>query len=471
MKRLVAAALLCLASLFAPAARAEEAPRAPLALDEVRRAAAARHPAILAALRDREAAGGEALAADGGFDPSWRSTAAASPLGGYRTWRVETAVEQPTPLWGASVFAGYRASSALSTFPVYDGKYATNAYGEVRAGLRVPVLRDGPIDRRRANVRSKDLGQTIADLSVEQQRIEIDRIASQRYWDWAAAGLRLSIAQGWLTLAAARDADFASRAEAGDIAAIDRTENRRTILQRQALLLAAERALAEAANELSLYLRDPSGAPVVPGVDRLPAALPDPSPVARSPQADTREALARRPDLPRIEAQREQARVEEAWARNQRLPALDVVIAGSKDFGPGDPKLDKPAVEVAVVLDVPLLGRVANGRAQAARAAAAKLDEQARLTRDRIAADVRNASVAVETAAARAKTAAEELSIARALAEAEMDRFRAGATTLLIVNLREQAAAEAALRHVDALADYHKALAAQRAALGRRAEP
>jgi hypothetical protein len=55
--------------------------------------------------------------------------------------------------------------------------------------------------------------------------------------------------------------------------------------------------------------------------------------------------------------------------------------------------------------------------------------------------------------------------VARLLATQEMRRFEAGEGTLLLVNLREQAAAEAALRNIDALAEWHKALAARRAAL------
>jgi hypothetical protein len=48
--------------------------------------------------------------------------------------------------------------------------------------------------------------------------------------------------------------------------------------------------------------------------------------------------------------------------------------------------------------------------------------------------------------------------------QAERTRLELGESTLLFVNLREQTAAEAAVREVDALGDYHKAVASLRAA-------
>ena len=53
--------------------------------------------------------------------------------------------------------------------------------------------------------------------------------------------------------------------------------------------------------------------------------------------------------------------------------------------------------------------------------------------------------------------------ITRRLADAELRRFESGATTLLIVNLREQAAAEASVREVEATRDLWRAAAAWRA--------
>jgi hypothetical protein len=51
---------------------------------------------------------------------------------------------------------------------------------------------------------------------------------------------------------------------------------------------------------------------------------------------------------------------------------------------------------------------------------------------------------------------------------AERTNFDLGNSTILAVNLREQASAEAASREVDARADFHRAVAAYLAAAARR---
>jgi outer membrane protein TolC len=464
----VAAALLALTLVGVGDARATEAARGPLSTREVTQSAIARFPLVIAAMVEQEGAEGELRAAEGGFDPTLRAAGTVA-LGGYPNRRVDVVVEQPTPLWGASLFAGYRLG--LGQVPAYDEKLLTNRWGEVRGGARVPLLRDGAIDRRRAAIERAGHGVSIARLSAVQQKIEVVRLAEQRYWDWVASGRRVAVASAWLGLATGRDADLAARVESGDLPEVERAENERAILQRKALLAAADRALIEAANDLSLFLRDEAGMPVTPPAARMPADLPEPpamSPARAS--ADEAAALARRPEVGRLEAQAAQARVDLELTRNQRLPAVDVLVAGSSDLGPGDASRAKPVFEATVVLDVPLPGRAPEGRAQAARASVARLEAQARLSRDRVVVEVRNAAATVEAARQRAALAKRELEVARALAQGELERFRLGESTLLVVNLREQASAEAALRHIDALADYQKALTTYRAATGAFAD-
>lgn len=451
-----------------------DAPSAPVAvekrtlsLDEVVRVANDRFPLILAAEEDKKAAEGELLAAEGGFDPLWKTMGALVPVSGYPQQRLDTWLEQPTPLWGASLMAGYRIGRG--SYPAYDGKLETNNYGEVRGGLRVPVVRDGPIDRRRANIKRASLGVDIAKLSKDQQHVEITRIASQRYWDWVGAGRRVTIVSAWLDLALGRDAGLASRVARGEIPDIEREENRRTILQRRTQLVAVERGLEQASIDLSLLYRRADGTPELPSSARLPGSIPEPSPIfPLDAKADEARAPGERPEIRRFEAQREQAKVELEFAKNQRLPAIDLSIMVSKDLGPGDTKRDKPVVELGVSIDVPLLARPQRGRIEVQRAALRKIEIQADLQRDRVIAEVRDAASAVRAARTRAEVASREVALAEKLQAAELKRFDLGDSTMLLVNLREQATAEAKLREVDALVDYHKAVAAYRAALGER---
>lgn len=452
------------APLAAPPTTAPAATTASeLGLAELIRSVEERFPAILAAEQDQRAAEADRTSAEGGFDPSWRTTGAVIPLGAYPSQRVDTSIEQALPFWGSSVFAGYRIGRG--DYAGYDGKLETNDFGEVRVGARINLWRDGPFDRRRAGIERALRGLDVAARGLDQQRLDAVRVASFRYWDWVAAGQRLALARDWLELALVRDAALLRRVTAGDVPAFERQENERAILQRKAQAVAAQRAVEQAAIELSLYLRAESGAPILPDAARLPAKILDPTPLSPARiAADEGAALERRPELERLDAQKKQAAIERRWAENQRRPAIDVAVVGSQDLGPGDAKRAKPVLEATLVVDIPILNRVATGRERAASAQMARIDAQARLQRDRILADVRDAVSALGAAEERVTVASAEIDVARALSRQELKRFDLGEGTLLLVNLREQAALEAALRHVDALADWHKARAAYRAA-------
>jgi len=428
----------------------------PLELRDVIASTARHHPTILAALADSDGAEGEARAARGAFDPQLRARASAVPYSGYPNGRVDAWVDVPTPLWGTSLWAGYRLGGG--SFPLYYGERETDALGELRAGLSVPLLRNGPTDRRRANIERAELGRRVAELGVDLQRLELRRQAAIRWVRWVAAGERRALAQTLLDLAKTRQGQLDERARTGDLPAIDALDNQRAIVQREALRVAAQRSLEEATYELSLFLRDEAGAPLEVAADRLPAALSPPAESAPAPSLD--EALARRPDVARLEAQRRQARVEVGLQQNQVLPALDVSALVSKDLGMSDePKRGVPEVELFVTLEVPLLYRQVLGRLDAASAAERRAELVLQLQRERVRVEVRDALSASRAAGERARLMVQELELAKRLEAGERKRLELGDSTLFLLNLRETSTFESALREVDARADWHRASA------------
>lgn len=449
------------------AARAEE----PLHLESVLASIDRHFPLIEAARRDQQVAEAELLSARGAFDPTVRTRMDGAPLGGYRNGRFDLLFDAPTPLWGTNLFAGYRV--AFGKFADYDGKLETNQFGELRAGLSISLLRNGPTDRRRAGIARAELGVPVSATGIKQARIEAARTGSFRYWEWVAAGQRLNVAKLLLKLAEARDAATEARVRRGELARIDRIDNQRAVLGRRGGVVAAERALQAAAIELSIYLRDERGDPLLPDPSQLPAELPGPEssppeqgsgPVERdSDQVSV--ALKNRPELERLRLQREQQRIERDLARNQMLPAIDLLAVASQDFGPGDPFRAPTVIEGGVSIEIPTLNRTARGRRQAAEALLARLDVQARFARDRIRAELADVLSAIATARDRVRIAHEEVELSREVEEAERTRFSLGDSNLIFVNLREQATAEASLREIDARLDYHRARAAYRAVL------
>lgn len=424
-------------------------------------------PLLQAAELEVVSAEGELLAAQGGFDIAWRTRGTLSG-GYYESVQVDSTLEQPTGLWGVSAFAGYRLG--VGTFPSYDGKLETLEHGEVRAGVHIPVLKNGPIDRRRASLQKARLGRRIAELTVDEQRLQFRRAAAHRYWAWVAAGKRLRIAEALLRNVEGRAAALSARIEHGDLPALERTDNERAIQQRRAQVALARRGLEQAALELSLYARDETGAALPPPPERLPADFPGlPAALGSDPRDHLRTAEVRRPEARKLALQGQQAEVERDFAKNQLAPAVDLQLLVSQDLGPPNPDrpdLSDPVAQVGVVLEVPLQNRAMRGRLRSTDALVARLRQQEAFAQDKIEVEVADALSGIRRALERVDAARQEVQLALELERSERARFEEGDSHLLIVNLREQQTAEAELREVDAVLDYYRAAADLAAARG-----
>jgi cobalt-zinc-cadmium efflux system outer membrane protein len=439
--------------------------QAPLGLDEVLALLDDRNPVIGGAKQEFAAAKGEALAADGAFDPKWKTKGEWDAVGYYRNVVVDTSIEQPTRFRGVTVFGGYRIGQGK--FPLYDYKYFTNTYGEARAGIRVPLLRDSSIDKYRATVAKAQQGVTVAETTVASNRIEVVQKATEKYWDWVVAGRKLALARDLLSRAQERDRAIGARVAQGDVAAIDRTDNRRAILAREAQVISAERTLGKARLELSLFVRNEAGEPLLVDDGRLPSVFPEPIALGTAEvERAVADARAKRPDRARYEALKKQYEIEEDFYDNQRLAAVDVQLSGARQFGTGYPEKQLTMVEAGVVVELPLRTRSQDGRRAVAAAKRSQYEANLRLVGDKIGVEVRDAALAAEAARKRVDLARQETEAARTLEAAERRRFSLGDGTILFVNLREQATFDAAVKEVETLAEHHKARAAFRAACG-----
>ena len=436
-----------------------------LAIDEVLDSLVALDPRLEAAQRKLEAAEGKLLSARGGFDTKVKVRGLIQPISYYEHGIVDVKVEQPTPFWGLGVWAGWRLG--LGEFAVYDGKLQTAQAGEVSAGVTLPLWQDGPIDRRRADLRQARIAQDQARLERDAKQLELEFKAAEAYWKWVATGLKLEIERTLLALALERDTGLRRQIELGSREAIVGVDNRRTILSREARVVAAERRFQEATLKLSLYYRDAAGEPVLAGLDRLPRRMPAaqrPGPIDIP--AEVTAALERRPDLLATLAELEQAEIELEWSENQLGPRIDLSAWVSQDLGPGPESITPTDVTAAIEVELPIPMRKARGRVQGARAEVGRIQADLRYVTQAVTVDVRDAHTELAASFQRARLAGEQVDLARAVAEAELRRFDLGAGDLLLVNLREVSAADAASSEVDALASYHVAIAALRVALG-----
>lgn len=444
----------------------------PLSLYEVLQSVQSSFPLLLAIQQERAIAAGQRLSAEGAFDLNLRLQGW-SQDGTFESNRLNLGLEQPTPLYGTTLFGGYRFG--FGEFPVYYGDRLTADGGEFRAGVQIPLLRDGPIDRRRAALRQAQIAESLADPLIQRARIDFLRDAAKAYWNWVAAGEQYRVAEALLKLAQDRQEGFEIQFRAGQISEFVVVDNRRLIYERQGALIFAERRLQQAAFDLSLFLRDAEGNPVTPPASRLPRNLlldeELPRPRTELLAQDIETAYRFRPELTRFTLLKERAAVDLRLAENQTWPALNAQVFGSQDVGKGKKAtgifaLDRSVLEGSVVFEVPLQRREAQGRVRTVEAILMQLLAQERFARDRISVEVQDAISALDRTYERWLRARDEQKVAQLVAELEFERFRQGQSTLLDVNLRELAAAGAQAKVIDAAADYARALADFRAALG-----
>lgn len=439
---------------------------AALGLDEVRGSVQRYYPLLVAAVQERGIAEGEQISSRGVYDLRASAENITGALGFYRTNRAAIGFERYT-LPGGKISSGYRIGRG--SFEPWYLERQTNEGGEFKLGYQQSLLQGLAIDKRRVGLRKADLARAAAEPSIDKQRIYFLEYAAIDYWKWVAAGHWYVVNRDLLRLAEMRVEGIDTRINRGILPEIERLDNRRLIVSRQTKLIEADRKFQQAAVELSLYLRDEFGSPTLPASERLPSFPVPTRPDEARLEDDLATALTYRPEPRYLRLQREKTVVELNFARNQTLPQLDAVVGASKDVGlPTSPKNDKGPfqLEAGLLFDVPIQRRDAGGRIRSAEAALTQIRAQEQFAADRVRADVRYALAGLKTAYEEYAYAVESADLASRMEAAERTKFDLGNSNILMVNLREQATADARITMIDALAEYHIAEAEYRAALG-----
>ncbi|KPF73369.1 multidrug transporter [alpha proteobacterium AAP81b] len=431
-----------------PPAYPPPAPRAgPLRLDEVLESSRFYAPQVVEALAKLRGAEGKRLSAEGVFDTVFAADAEIRPTGYYDGSWAEARVTKPFTGIGGYAYGGYRIAGG--EFPIYDDNRYTRLGGEVKAGAVLSLLRDRVIDERRFGLLQADIEIALAETDRALVAIGVQARAVAAYNSWVVAGLRRGIYRDLLALAERRQAGIRRQVALGQRPAILITENEQNILRRQTLVTQAEQALAQAATSLSLYYRDAEGNRLVPVEARLPGTLP---PALRL-SADAMTLAARRPDVRALEVRLAAASQRLALDRNALLPKLDLKVEANQDIGgsyPGNTARGQTETKVGLSLSVPFERRAAKGRLAQTRAEIDAAAARQRFLADQIATDIANLRVAADTAVRLAALARDEAERAATMAAAERRRFDLGAADFFLVNTREEAAADAAVRRLDA---------------------
>ena len=461
--RLLLASLWLGVTNFSGAAQPETAA---LTLKDVVESVRNQYPPQLAALIEQDIANGRVRSALGAFD--WNLNAGStSNLAGFYDGRSAYAnLEKPLSFWGGSVYGGYRLSSGL--LPDYN-KDRTGVDGEAVLGFKVPLLRDGTIDRRRASLWQAEIDQQLAEPFILRQYLDFVRASTISYYTWLAAGKRVQFAEELLRIAQKRDSAIAEQVLRGASARIVQVDNRRLVVSREIAVVQATRRFEAAAIELSLFFRDKqSSEPIVAKGDRLPVDFPshatrDSSQIAE----DIDRAWVRRPEVRRIELTIQKTNIDRDLAKNNLMPSLELGINARQAAGGTRPKdkIGREEVEAKVEFKLPLERREAKGRVDVAQAQISRLQNERQFARDRIAADVRDSYSALIAARDTLRQTRINVELAQQLEDAENEKLEHGATDLLALQIREQATFDARVLEVDALLEHFRAEANYRAAI------
>ncbi|MGB5813119.1 MAG: TolC family protein [Polyangiales bacterium] len=456
MMRAVCRAAFMVAWLFPWAAGASDEERT-LRFEDVKRSVAEHDPRIREAIGQLQAAEGDVMAARGAFDPRIEGDGKILTGGYYDLRDANVEVRQPTTVWGSEVFLGYRVGLANNDrWPTYRDN-ETLSGGEVRAGIDVPIWRGGMIDEERAR-RSRAIRlEEAAGYALSATELDLELAAAKAYWSWVRAGQSRVVAADLMHLAEERDSQLRRRLAAGSIAEFDVVDNERILLERQSILVGAERALEQASYELSLFLRDANGNSVLPRPEQLPAAteLESFEPIASEIIID--QVLRCHPELNEARAELEAIEVDRALARNRLAPEIRAYFEYSRDLGEltgttFDFTLPGNVYETGVVLSMPLLFRSDRGRARSALAKVEVKRANVRFLEDQLRARTRDAASGLRAAEARVGLAEGMVRTAAELEKGERRRFEVGSSNLVFVNLREQQAALARVKYIDAVA-------------------
>jgi outer membrane protein TolC len=450
-----------------PGAVIDERPE-PLTLGDVLQSVVTHFPLLQAVERERGIAAGRFTSAQGAFDTNVAMAGNALAPGTYENYRSDFGLTQQFMLGGISAFGGFR--TGFGDFPTYNLGQKTADAGEFRGGLNVPLARNRDIDRARATHAQARLDMALAEPAIERSRLDYMRSAARAYWAWQGSGERFGASERVLQLALDRDEQLELKVNAGAVANIERVDNQQNIAQRNGMLVQADRGVQQAAIELSLYHRDPTGRPLLARKTRM-QTVPQPVPptMAVYEQAVAR-ALRARPEFQRLGLQKEKLLVERRLAANQFLPGIDGQLLGNQDAGYGKSPLsgpnglDRQVLQAQLVFQMPAQRRDARGKMQTLDSQIMQLDRQLDFAHDQVRAEVQDAYSMLERAFEFHKQAAKRLELARMVADAEREQLRLGRSDVLRVTIREQAKFEADVLEITARQEFWRAASDLRAA-------
>ena len=394
-------------------------------------------------------------------------------------------ISQLLPTGGTVAFTTTTArDETTNVFSILSPSWSTS----VGLELRQPLLRNLPVDPARQGLRVARVDRSRSAASLARVTAETVAAVERAFWSLLAARRDAEARQSAVALAERQKADVGARVEAGTLSEADLAAPVAELERRKGDLYASREAASRAENALkSLLLADP--ADPLWSCRLVPVDEPEgTAPTAPDVDAALVSATATRPEVAEAAARLERLAVEDEAARDRTRPQLDLVAAYARRglAGEQNPGIDPPfpvgateipdAVDgglgrswgtvregrfpdasVGLALTIPLGNRAARADAAVARSSRTQAELGLLRIRQAVEVEVRNAAVALETAAQRLAAARAGKAAAETQLGAEEERFDAGLSTSFFVLTRQNDLTLALLAQTAALADLRKA--------------
>ncbi len=426
-----------------------------LSLREVLTSSIQHFPEIQKAKAKREASEASVQEALGAFDASLNNETQGRVAGFYDGKYSSTKITKPLQDYNARISAGYRVSDG--SFPVYDNYSYTNSGGEFNLELFLSLLRDRDIDDERLSLWNNRLSLAKAEQEQLLAKISTQYAAMRAYYEWVAAGEMLRIQENLLTIAQERQKGLKIRANHGDIAAITETENMQYVYRRQGLLNDAKRLYANAAANLSLYLRDTQGEMIIPDTSRI-SHFPQQNNLSIELQDTPEKTFSARPEFSVIEADIEREKNNLKAGENKLLPRLDVVARSAQDMGTGSITRRNTEQIVGVNISIPLQNNTAKGRISKAEANLRTLEADRVLLRNKITQQLQYIENNYQAAKQAIEFSTKEVEVAKKMQQAERQLFDKGGSDYFLLNIREEQLANAENKNISAKLQFYQVM-------------
>lgn len=439
-----------------------------LQIDDVLNSVQETLPQLQALYQERMIAQGNLTSAFGAFDLTLSGQTVTQPLGFYESYRNSVSLSQNIMSNGSTVYGGYRLGRG--SYPTWYKDRETNEGGELAVGTSIPLRRNRLIDSRRAAVfrAQQDLDAVQPLVRYEQNVILLD--AKNAYWGWVGAGQALRTQRRLVDLAKERASVIAPLVERGDLPRLARIDNDRLIAQREAKFIESQRKFQSASIKLSLYLRDSNGQMLLADEAFLPEF---PEMVLRESSCltdDLQFALSSHPQLRLMELEIEKGRIDVADACNLVMGKLDGFAETSQDVGaPSSAVGDKSPLELQIGLtgEVPLQRRFGQGKLTAAQAKLRQQEWKQQFLANKIKIAIQDSYSAMENAYLQFLKARENVVLAKESLQIARRQFETGDIDLIVLNIYEQAVADAELNEIDAEIEFFLAESEYRFAMGQ----